>query len=87
MRLSSPGAAPGLSQPVQDMSSPEPFIVIVGRGPRDLHRFADGQGAFPKLSTMPLKSPDGDLPWENVSQGYLQARAMKREKVVSCIQN
>eukprot|EP00439_Symbiodinium_sp_Y106_P036321 s1766_g4.t1 len=38
-------AVGGLSQPVQDMSSSEPFIVIV----------------------------DGDLPWDNVSQGYLQA--------------
>ena len=34
MGLSELSFASGLSQPVQDMSSSEPFIVIVGCGPR-----------------------------------------------------
>ncbi|CAE7884307.1 unnamed protein product, partial [Symbiodinium microadriaticum] len=52
-------AVGGLSQPVQDMSSPEPFIVIV----------------------------DGDLPWENVSQGYLQVWATLFDEVPADVSN
>ncbi|CAE7305192.1 UGT80B1, partial [Symbiodinium pilosum] len=52
-------AVGGLSQPVQDMSSSEPFIVIV----------------------------DGDLPWDNVSQGYLQVWATPLTEVPTDVSN
>jgi len=52
-------AVGGLSQPVQDMSSSEPFIVIV----------------------------DGDLPWDNVSQGYLQVWATPLSEVPADVSN
>ncbi|CAE7443664.1 sapA [Symbiodinium natans] len=49
----------GLTQPVQDMSSSEPFLVLV----------------------------DGDLPWANVSQGYLQVWATVLTEVAADVSN